>query len=358
MTTTAGPGRSPSSGPAVAGGSGTGGARQRTPVMADVARLAGVSHQTVSRVLNHHPNVTPETRDRVQRAVAQLGYRRNRAARALVTRRTGTIGVVSVYAAYYGPAKTLFGVEEAARAADHAVVFVAVEQVDRATMRAALDHLVEAEVDGIVVIAPTPAAVAAVAALAPEVPLVVTQALASDLPSVLIDQARGARLATAHLLDLGHRTVHHVRGPETWFEADARARGWAEELGRRGAVVAPALGGDWSAESGYRAGQRLAADAGVTAVFAANDPMALGILRALHEAGRAVPGEVSVVGFDDIPEAGYVVPPLTTVHQDFAEVGRRCLQLLTDLLAGGGARPVVVEPALVARASTAPPPAG
>ncbi len=329
----------------------------RVPVMADVARLAGVSHQTVSRVLNDHPNVTAETRGRVERAIAQLGYRRNRAARALVTRRSGTLGVISVNVSNYGPASTLFSIEEAARAVGCFVSFVNLQHVDRPAMCAALDHLMAADVDGIAVIATKRSVVEAVRGVAADVPLVVVEgATGNGPPSVVIDQVHGGRVATAHLLDLGHRTVRHVRGPADWLEADARVQGWQEELADRGLEAPACLEGDWTPASGYAAGQRLAADPTTTAVFVANDHMALGVLRAYAEAGRSVPGDVSVVGFDDIPEAGYVLPPLTTVRQDFAEVGRRCLEQLLALIDGRPAAPgVVIEPDLVVRASTAPP---
>lgn len=312
-------------------------ARDRSPVMADVARLAGVSHQTVSRVLNGHPSVRPGTRARVETAIAQLGYRRNTAARALVTRQSRTFGVVSVDTSHYGPASTLFGIEQAAREAGYFVSFASVRHVDRTNMRVALDHLMSAGVDGIVVIAPIQAAVDAVHGLSASVPLVMLEAGERASGNVVIDQVGGARLATRHLLDLGHRTVLHVRGPTDWLEAEARVRGWRDELAAAGRVAHEVLVGDWSPASGYAAGQRLAAMRDVTAVFVANDQMALGVMLALHEAGRAIPGNVSLVGFDDIPEAGFFLPPLTTVHQDFAEVGRRCIRRLLDLIYGAGA---------------------
>jgi DNA-binding LacI/PurR family transcriptional regulator len=324
--------------------------------MADVARLAGVSHQTVSRVLNGHPHVTPATRGRVERAIHQLGYRRNTAARALVTRRHGVLGVVSVGSSNYGPANTLIGIEAAARADGYSVSFVSLEQVDRGSMQGALDHLTGAGVDGILVLSPTRSAVEAVRGLSADVPVVtISGTTSAGRPTVVIDQERGARLATAHLLDLGHATVHHVRGPDDWLEAEARVSGWRAELRARAVPVADCPVGDWSAASGYAAGRLLAARADVTAVFVANDQMALGVLLALSEAGRAVPDDVSVVGFDDIPEAAYLRPPLTTVRQDFAELGRRCLRQLVALIDDrpAGVR-ATIEPELVVRASSAP----
>ena len=327
------------------------------PVMADVARLAGVSHQTVSRVLNEHPSVSDDTRRRVETAIVQLGYRRNTAARALVTRRTSTLGVISVDTSQYGPAHTIFGIEEAARRAGYFINFASLREINRQAMRAALDHLTDASVDGIVVIAPVRAAVEAVHGQKLDVPLVMVETSdRTDDLTVVVDQVAGARMATRHLLDLGHATVLHVRGPETWVEADARARGWLAELAQARAVIPDVLTGDWSPASGYAAGLEIARRSDVTAVFAANDQMSLGIMRALYEAGRSVPGDISIVGFDDIPEAEYFHVPLTTVRQDFAEVGRRCVQCLLTVLDGGDRSDrAAVQLSLVQRHSTAVP---
>ena len=331
----------------------------RVPVMADVARLAGVSHQTVSRVLNGHPSVAPGTRRDVETAITQLGYRRNTAARALVTKQSRTLGVVSVDTSHYGPASTLFSIEAAARQAGYFVNFASVRYVDRANMRAAVDHLMSANVDGLIAIAPITAAVEALHGLRTDVPLVrvagADSSAADDV--VVVDQAAGAGLATSHLLGLGHETVVHVRGPEQWLEADARVRGWFDVLVRRRVRAPEVLAGDWSPASGYEAGKTLARQPDVSAVFVANDQMALGLIRGLHEGGRAVPDDVSVVGFDDIPEAGYFQPPLTTIRQDFTEVGRRCIEQVMALIAGKTNPPSAPsEPTLVVRASTAPPP--
>ena len=186
----------------------------RRPVMMDVARLAGVSHQTVSRVVNDHPSVSDDTRRRVETAIIQLGYRRNTAARALVTRRTSAIGIVSVHTAQYGPAHTIFGIEEAARRAGYFVNFASLREINRSAMRGALDHLTDAAVDGIVVIAPVRSAVEAVNGQQLDVPLVMVETSdRTDDLSVVVDQVAGARMATKHLLDLGHHTVFHLRGP-------------------------------------------------------------------------------------------------------------------------------------------------
>jgi DNA-binding LacI/PurR family transcriptional regulator len=330
------------------------------PLMADVARLAGVSTMTVSRVLNGHPNVTEATRVRVEHAIEQLGYRPHSAARTLAGGPSGTIGVVSVETPYYGPVNTLFGIEVAARAAGLFVNFVVVRKVDEARMRAAVEHLRSTHVDGIVISTPVRTAFGALDGISVDVPVVVLRgAPDADAPTVVIDQTESTRLATSHLLDLGHTTVHHVRGPSEWFEADARFEAWAAELRARGIEPPTPLLGDWTPASGYQAGRTLAADPTVTAIFAANDQMALGVLLALHEAGRRVPEDVSIVGFDDIPESAFFHPPLTTIRQDFEELGRRCLHRLEMLINGqdpGGVD--VIHPPLVERASTAPPRAG
>ena len=176
-------------------------------------------------------------------------------------------------------------------------------------------------------------------------------------PTVTIDQLEGARMATRHLLDLGHRTVHHVAGPRPGSTPRPACGAGPMPSGRTPRRRGRPVAGDWSARRGYDAGTRLARDADVTAVFAANDQTALGVIRGLHDAGRRVPEDVSVVGFDDTPESGYFLPPLTTVRQDFGEVGRRSVELLLSLADGEPVdRHVIVPAELVVRASTAPPP--
>jgi DNA-binding LacI/PurR family transcriptional regulator len=171
------------------------------------------------------------------------------------------------------------------------------------------------------------------------------------------EQADGARQAVQHLLDLGHRTVWHVAGPSESFAAERRAAAWRAVLEAAGRPVPALCRGDWSADSGYRAGLALADEAECTAVFAANDQMALGLLRAFHERGRVVPDDISVVGFDDIPDGASFIPPLTTVHQDFAEVGRRCVEIALRQIRNQPAEPgtTLVPTRLVVRNSTAAP---
>lgn len=326
--------------------------------MVDVARVAGVSHQTVSRVVNGADHVRAETRERVLRAMRELDYRPNSVARALVTGRSRTLGVVSFDTTLYGPASTLFEIERAAHAQGYVISIISVTSLDRASVLDAVERLRDQGVDGILIITPQEAAAQAVMHISPDVPLVAVEAGPDDtVPVVAVDQAAGARAATRHLLDLGHRTVWHVAGPADWLEARQRIAGWTAALEEAGADIPPLLSGDWSARSGYELGKRLATVRDITAIFAANDQMALGILRALSEAGRRVPDDVSIVGFDDIPEARFFSPPLTTVWQDFNEIGRQSFLLLLGELSAprrSSAR-VIVQPELRVRESTAPP---
>ena len=329
---------------------------RRRPVMADVGRLAGVSHQTVSRVINGSRHVRPETRRRVLEAMRELGYTPNPVARALVTGRSQMLGVVSFDTTLYGPASTLFGIERAAHEAGYFIIVASLEALDRASVTDAVSRLSRQGVDGVLVIAPHRDASDALLHVPTDIPLVAVEAGPADaVPVVAVDQFAGAVSATRHLLDLAHETVWHIAGPADWVEARERQEGWRVTLEAAGVEAPAPLVGDWSARAGYDLGRRLSADRGVTAIFVANDQMALGVLRAMHEARRRIPRDVSVVGFDDVPEAPYFTPPLTTVRQDFDEVGTRSLRLLLRMIQTGRriAADSRVQPQLVVRASTA-----
>ncbi|HET9895373.1 MAG TPA: LacI family DNA-binding transcriptional regulator [Streptosporangiaceae bacterium] len=331
----------------------------REPAMTDVAKLAGVSHQTVSRVLNGHPNVRQRTRIRVQAAITELGYRPNRAARLLATGTSQVIGFVSRFSTLYGPASMVTALAEAALQHGFTVNVESVRTLDRQPVAAAIGRLLDQRVAGLVVIAPVESANDALDDLPDDIPLVnVDGDPHRPTELVTVDQEAGARAATRHLLEAGHRTVWHVSGPGNWFDSQGRIAGWQQALAEAGADIPPVMpGGDWSAASGYRAGQILARMNDVTAVFAANDHLALGILRALNESGRKVPRDISVVGFDDVPEAAYFIPPLTTIRPDFDAVAAASLDLLIAQIRGGhrlGDRRIIA-PALVSRESVAPP---
>ncbi|MER6085163.1 LacI family DNA-binding transcriptional regulator [Streptomyces sp. NPDC001833] len=327
----------------------------------DVARLAGVSQKTVSRVFNDEPYVSEDVRRRVLDAAEQLGYRRNNAARALASGRTRSIGVVTLGTALYGPASLLMGVERVVRDTGYALRVVNTVEGDPGGLSGAVDSLLDQGVDGIVISEPIDEQ--GDVSLRVGVPVLVMGAPPPVTAPTVLTAGDGAdlmaRTATEHLLSLGHVTVHHLAGPQRWYAARDRLEGWRAALTAEGREVPPVAGGDWSAASGYAAGHGLAADDRVTAVFSANDDMAIGLIRALTEAGRRVPEDVSVVGFDDIPVAAYVTPPLTTVRQPFDAVAQEGLKRLVHAIENpaADALPSSGPPVdLVVRASTAPPP--
>ncbi|WP_406098697.1 LacI family DNA-binding transcriptional regulator [Streptomyces sp. NBC_01013] len=327
--------------------------------MADVAHLAGVSSQTVSRVSNGFPGVNEETRQQVLAAMKDLGYRPNSAARALKRGEFRTIGVITFTLSTTGNVRTLEAIATSAAHEGYAVTLLPVAVPTQDEVRGAFSRLGELAVDAVIVIMEVHLLDEARLSLPPHVKVVVADSDAGDRYAVVdTDQAGGTRDAVHHLLGLGHETVWHLAGPEESYAAQRRTDAWRTALHRAGRTAPEIVRGDWSAESGYRAGLHLAEQADCTAVFVANDQMALGLLRALNERGRKVPEEVSVVGFDDIAEAGSFQPPLTTVHQDFGEVGRRCVEgVLHQMRRGGPDHGTTLVPTrLVMRASTAPPP--
>lgn len=325
--------------------------------MVDVARLAGVSQQSVSRVVNQKPNVDAALRERVERAIAQLGYQRNPAARALATNRSMNLGVLSLGLSLYGPSEALFGIAQEADRNGYETSLVPVDRADRATVAAAARRLVAGAVDGIVLLTSVQAAVDALSGLDLDVPVVLFgPGAVEDASIVTVDEEAGARAATEHLLALGHRTVHHVSGVEGWLADAARVRGWSRVLSEAGRTVPAPIPSDWTTASGYEAGLRIADDPSVTAVFASNDHVALGIVKALTDRGLRVPEDVSVVGFDDVPQAAFYAPALTTVRVDFAEVGRACVRRILAALDGAESSSLQPSrPELVVRTSTAPP---
>jgi DNA-binding LacI/PurR family transcriptional regulator len=325
------------------------------PGLRDVARVAGVSHQTVSRVFKDDAKVSAQTRTRVLAAAAQLDFRPNAFARALATGSSRTLGVVSFDTTLYGPASMIGAIERSARAADYSTSVVGLQSASQSSIAEAADRLRGQGVDGVILIPGHVGVDRAVRHLPGNLPLVAL-GHASTVAAVGVDQYQGPLAAVGHLLDLGHRTVHHLPGPSDWLDARERRRGWLDALTAAGAPVPEVLPGDWSAGSGYERGRVLAADPEVTAIFAANDQIALGVLWALHEAGRRVPEDVSVVGFDDIPESAFFTPPLTTVRQDFAALGRRAVSLILAQIDGSAPRvpsQIVIPTELVVRRSSA-----
>jgi DNA-binding LacI/PurR family transcriptional regulator len=332
--------------------------RRRRPAsgrvsMAMVASRAGVSGQTVSRVVNDSPRVDPATRDRVEKVMAELGYRPHRAARALRTGRSQTIGLVVTTLATVGNSRMLQATAEAAAERGYALTLVTASR----GVGEAFDSLLEQEVDGVIVLNEASAQVSS-AARPTGLRLVVVDAAADPgFTAVHSDHAGGAAAATAHLLALGHTTVHHLAGPAGSYAAAERERGWRGTLEAAGVEVPAIVRGDWTAEAGFDAGVELVA---ASAVFCANDQMALGLLRALAEAGRSVPEDVDVIGFDDLPDAANYRPPLTTIRQDFTALAHRAVDALVSDIEGGpdgrdgdpAAEASVIPTSLVLRSST------
>jgi DNA-binding LacI/PurR family transcriptional regulator len=272
-----------------------------------------------------------------------------------VTGRSDQLAVVFFDTTLFGPASALFAIEQAARREGYSVSILSLPRIVPDSLREAVGQLRAQAVDGTLIVAPHTSSSMALREVPDDLPAVVVGGgETAGLPLVAIDQETGARLATEHLLALGHRTVWHVTGPGTWVDARSRLRGWRKALQRAGVEVPPPLSGDWSARSGYEAGMSLAANPEVSAIFVANDHMALGVLRALAVAGRRVPKDVSVVGFDDVPESPYYPPALTTVRQDFDAVGVKAVAMLLDRIGGGdGQVRKLLTPELVIRDSTA-----
>ena len=315
-----------------------------SPGVREVADAAGVSRQTVSRVLNEHPSIRPETRDRVRAAMVALNFRPNRAARMLTTARSRTIGVLAAHApSLFGPASSIDALEQAARAEGYFVTVAHTPNLEPEGLEAALDHLLAQAVEGVVVVAPQQQAQRALAAVAVGIPYVT---LHDDGPAEsngsFAEQKAGGRLATRHLIERGHRRILHVCGPQDWAEARARCEGFLSEARDAGieAVVSPE--GDWSARSGALITENLLIDTGASAIFSSNDQMALGVLHTAQVLGLRVPADLAVVGFDDVPEAAFFSPPLTTVRQDFAELGRLAVGRLLDRLDGATSTPALV----------------
>ncbi|MFO7321692.1 MAG: LacI family DNA-binding transcriptional regulator [Chloroflexota bacterium] len=337
----------------------TGGQRLKRVTLYDVALRSGVSYQTVSRVINDHPNVSKVTRQRVLKAIKELDYRPNRAAQSLVTRRSFVLEVVTFGSEFYGPSRMMVCLERSAKALGYSLTFTNLTNASLEDFREALDSITDRLIDGIVIIAPTDqTAPEAVLDLCRGIPTVlVDNELGSTTPSVVIDQRYGGQLVAQHLLRLGHQRICEISGPLNWHGAKARHEGVSETLREAGLETIATREGDWSPACGYRLTRQLLADgAQFTALIAGNDNMALGAMRALRESGLRIPEDVSVVGFDNLPDSPYFEPPLTTVHQDFDALGRQSIDFLAALIQNPEL-PVhqrVLYPHFVERLSTRP----
>lgn len=331
--------------------------RPRKPNISDVAQVAGVSYQTVSRVLNDAPDVSAATRERIQQVIKDLGYRRSRTATALSTSRSTAIGILTDGSPRFGPVGTLMALEKVARLKGYFTTVVTVEEPYEESVANALDTLDEIEVDGIIVIAPLLSMAEAVRGAAIHVPVEMIAAGVSSTPNLFTyseDQESGARMATQHLIDLGHTDIAHLAGSMEWFDGRVRKRGWEGALRDAGLPEGLCLEGDWSPAWAYETGLRLVREGRVPqAVFAASDHTALGLIRALSESGIRVPEDVSVVGYDDVEGSEFFLPPLTTVRQDFTALAHASIEVLLGAIEGREVDRAPSEPTLVARRSAA-----
>lgn len=320
-----------------------------------------MSHQTVSRVINESPNVSGATREAVLATIAQLGFRPNRAARALAGGPVQSVTVLGSNTSLYGFAAALEGIEEATREVGFGMGFRALEALSPADMRDAVERAIE-PAGALIVIAYDRAGALALECVPSEVPMVAmiqapTAGTVPKRPSVWIDEFSAAKEATEYLLAFGHKTVHHLAIPN-WSGPTPRMEGWRAALKEAGVRAPEVLPGGWTCEWGYEAGCQLAKDPSVTAVLCGNDDIALGVMGAMHEAGRGVPADVSIIGFDDIPYARFFSPALTTVRQDFKTLGKVCFAKLLELSNSSRTLPTLESPQarLIIRDSAGPPP--
>ncbi len=327
----------------------------RRPItIKQVAQQAGVSTQTVSRVLNNRPDVAPATRQRVQQVIEQLGYRPSAIARSLIQQRSHTLGVVVAGLRYIGPSRTLNGITTQAEAMGYSLLLKKLPKFDTDDIEPILNALLSRQVDGIIWAVPEIGnnhhwLVGRLPHL--PVPIIfLTMHRQANLSVVAVDNYMGGRLATAHLLERGYRHIGHVAGPLSWWEAKQRRAGWQDALTDAGLPLADNqwAEGNWSSKSGERAVcQLLEQYPEMDALFVANDQMALSVLYVAYQRGMRVPQDLAVVGFDSIPEAAYFCPPLTTIHQNFHELGAIAVQQVAQMIEASRASETVYEPEMV-----------
>lgn len=330
--------------------------KSKPATMIDVAKAADVSHQTVSRVINNHPNVAPETRERVLKVIEELNYRPNRMARSLAAKQTRTLAIIAYDMSYYGPTQMVINIERAVRSAGYDMFFANIDPNASTDMVAIANRITEWSVDGALLIAPVmDIQYSQMIARLSDIPVLqIDVPYGATVPSVVINQRFGSYLVTKHLIESGHRAICEIQGPPNWHGALARHQGFRDALDEYGLQPVASVEGNWSAVSGYEATDYLLQHTQFTAIVAANDQMALGAMSRLSQQGLRVPDDVSVTGFDDIPESQFFAPPLTTIRQDFSALGRKGLEYLITMIEQPDVPKVqqVIDPIPVFRAST------
>jgi LacI family transcriptional regulator len=332
----------------------------------DVAAAAGVSHQTVSRVINNRPDVAEETRRRVLQIIEELNYQPSDIARSLIHRRSFTLGVVTAGLKYVGPSRTLSGITEQAEEMGYTLVLKELPSFDANDIQPVLNSLLARQVDGILWAVPEIGDNRGWLECQPpglSVPMIfLTMQARPGLSTVSVNNYLGGCLATEHLLQQGYRHIGHITGPLDWWEARQRLAGWQDTLRQAGRPpeTGQSASGNWSAASGEQAMWLLLAKyPEMDALFVANDQMALGVLQVACRERIRIPHDLAVVGFDGIPESAYFWPPLTTVVQDLREMGCAAVHELVQAIEAGhrgevDARPasLTLRPELVVRASS------
>jgi LacI family transcriptional regulator len=298
-----------------------------------VAKAAGVSTQTVSRVINDRPDVSPETRGRIQQVIAELNYQPSALARSLIQQRSYTLGVVTAGLKFTGPSRTLNGIANRAEELGYALLLEVMLQFDLDNIKPLLQNLLARHVDGIVWAVPEVGDNRRwVGEILNDVPVTVVFLTMQPRPgvsTVAVDNYAGGTLATRHLLEQGCRRIGHIAGPQDWWEARQRKQAWQDTLQNAGLAVAQAacVEGNWSSSSAEAAFmQLLDSYPGMDAVFAGNDQMALTVLQVAHRRGRCVPQDLAVIGFDNMAESAYFWPPLSTINHNLYELGCRAVQ--------------------------------
>ena len=342
--------------------------RQKTArsTIKEVASAAGVSTQTVSRVINDRPDVSLVTRKRVKDVIGQLGYQPSALARSLISQRSYTLGVVTAGLKYFGPSRTLSGIASAAEEAGYSLLLKELPRFDTEDITPIFQGLLSRHVDGIIWAVPEigenrkwvnnpPSDV--------EVPLVyLTMEPQQNIPVVSIDNYAGGRMAVTHLLEQGYRNIGHISGPLDWWEARQRMAAWKDVLKDAGIEVKDNqwAEGNWSSASGAQAVEKLFQQyPEIDSIFAANDQMALSVLRAANEKGLRIPDDIGIVGFDNIPESAYFWPSLTTVQQDQYDIARVAVEEMIKIIESGWQglnfvtpKSIVLPPSLVVRQSS------
>ncbi|MBN2470035.1 MAG: substrate-binding domain-containing protein [Anaerolineae bacterium] len=336
------------------------GSKSSRPTLFDVAKLAGVSYQTVSRVINDHPYVSKDTRQRVQDAIDTLGYRPSKAATKLASKSSKIIATILYGSWFPGQAEIALNIELAAKTSGFDVIVINITEPKKQLIEA-LENVKAWAVDGIILMVPVEGLPAEeIQAHSANTPIIrIDSPPSSQIPSVIIDETYGTRQVVEHLIALGHTEFQEISGPLEWFSAQTRHLACMDTFQAHGMDAPMSVEANWTASGGYRATRRLLEEgAHFSAIISASDSMAFGAIRALHEAGLRVPQDVSVVGFDDIPEAAYFFPPLTTVRRNLIQFGmagfEHLMQVMDDSEAPRQQR--VLVPRIIFRESTGPAP--